>query len=255
MNRGIVKIAQITDSHLLDGPTAKLHGVLPDETLSRILDQVAAFGPDHVIASGDLAESADPPAYRRLREMLLGSGLRVSCMPGNHDDPARLVDQLNVGRLDTVEGVTLGNWRLLLLDSTVPGRPGGMLGAARLAALEWQLHAHSGRHKLVFVHHQPLPTGSPWIDAMGLEDGPALLERLQDDGHVPAVAFGHIHHAFTGRADGIQLLGCPATSYQATPRRREFELDTSNGPGFRWFELHSDGLLDTGVTRIPAESR
>lgn len=255
MNRGIVRLAQITDSHLLDSPSGRLHGVLPDKTLTRVLEQVVRFAPNHVIASGDLADSADSSAYARLMGMLHDSGLRVSCMPGNHDDPARVRDQLNNGSVDTPEGVTLGNWRILLLDSTVPGRPGGALGPARLAALEWQLHAHKGRNKLVFVHHQPLPTGSPWIDAMGLEDGSALLERLLHDGDVAAVAFGHIHHAFASRVDSIQVLGCPATSYQAMPRRRRFELDATNGPGFRWFELHTDGLLETGVTRVPPEGQ
>lgn len=252
MTSGIQTIAQITDCHLLADEHSLLHGRHPDRTLERVLEAVRAIRPDLVVASGDLTEEGDASAYARLRRILSRLDAPVACLPGNHDDGDIMRASLVTDGVDMPGTVTLGDWRIILLDSTVAGRPEGHLGAGRLASLDWRLH-DAGRHpKLVFVHHQPVDTDSPWIDAMGLTDGEQLLERLADDGHVAAVAFGHIHHAFSTRRDGIQVLGTPATSFQALPRRPRFELDRDNGPGFRWFRLFPDGLLETGVNRIPA---
>lgn len=250
MNSRIRTLAQITDCHLLADADARLHGRHPDESLSRVLDEVAALDPDLVVATGDLTEEGAGSAYDRLRGLLSNLDTEVACIPGNHDDPALMRSRLLGDGIGMPETIGLGPWRVILLDSTVPGRPGGRLGASRLAALEWHLHEARGSHKIVFVHHQPVNTGSPWIDGMGLSDGEQLLETLAEDGEVAAVGFGHIHHVFNAVLDGIQLFSSPATSFQALPRRMRFELDTANGPGFRWFRLFPDGVIETGVNRI-----
>lgn len=245
-------IAQITDCHLLADERERLHGRHPDRALARVLEEVRALDPDLVVASGDLTEDGAGRAYARLRELLAALGCEVACIPGNHDDPAAMRSYLVGDGIRMPETVMLGRWQVILLDSTVPGRPEGSLGATRLASLDWHLREGGRCHKIVFVHHQPVDTGSPWIDGMGLTDGDRLMEVLADDGGVAAVAFGHIHHAFGTALQGIQVLGTPATSFQAMPRRERFELDRANGPGFRWFRLHADGLLDTGINRVPA---
>lgn len=244
-------VAQITDCHLLAQPGARLHGRCPDESLAGVLASVKTLDPDVVVVTGDLTEAGAPDAYQRLKGLLETLACPVVCLPGNHDDPAVMRRHLLGGGIGMPDTHPLGDWRLFLLDDTLPGRPEGRLGEARLAALEWRLHENRDHHKLVFVHHQPVDTGSPWIDGMGLEDGERLLDRLADDGDVRAVGFGHIHHAFSAERDGIALYGTPSTSFQALPEKERFELDTENGPGFRWFRLFHDGHLATGITRIP----
>lgn len=245
-------IAQITDCHLLTDADARLHGRHPDESLARVLDAVRAGSPELLIATGDLTEEGSPRAYRRLKSLLQSVPCPVACLPGNHDDTEAMRRHLLGGNIGMSTSLTIGAWQLFLLDDTVPGRPEGRLGDTRLAALERRLREHRGRRKLVFLHHQPVATESPWIDRMGLADGEQLLDTLAQDGEVASAAFGHIHHAFSTERDGIRLYGTPATSFQARPAREHFELDGESGPGFRWFRLFDDGALDTGVTRVPA---
>lgn len=245
-------VAQITDCHLLARAGERLHGRDPDESLARVLEEVRACSPDVVIVSGDLTEDGAPDAYRRLKTLLESLDCAVACLPGNHDDAEAMRRHLVGGGIHMPASVSVGTWRLFLLDDTIPGRPEGRLGESRLAALEWLLHEHRGHRKLVFVHHQPVDTESPWIDGMGLTDGGPLLDLLARDGEVVSVAFGHIHHAFSHKRDGMRLYGTPATSFQARPAKQRFELDTDNGPGFRWFRLSDDGSFETGITRIPA---
>lgn len=244
-------VAQITDCHLLAEAGAQLHGRDPDESLARVLEAVRNASPEVVVVSGDLTEDGAADAYRRLKALLQTLDCPVACLPGNHDDVEAMRRYLLGDGITMPESVAVGEWRLFLLDDTVPGRPEGCLGASRLASLEWRLHEHRGHRKIVFLHHQPVATASSWIDGMGLTDGEALLELLAEDGEVASVAFGHIHHAFNTRRDGIDLYGAPATSFQARPANEHFELDTDNGPGFRWFRLFDDGVLETGTTRVP----
>lgn len=245
-------IAQITDCHLLARAGARLHGLDPDQSLARVLEAVKASSPEVVVASGDLAETGSPDAYRRLKNLLGSLDCPVVCLPGNHDDPEAMRRHLLGDGIEMPRSLAVGGWRLYLLDDTVPGRPEGRMGASRLAELEWDLHGHAGQSKAVFVHHQPVSTDSPWIDGMGLSDGDALLELLAGDGKVSLVAFGHIHHAFSATHEGIRLFGTPATSFQARPSKAHFELDTGSGPGFRWFRLFPGGTLETGITRVAA---
>lgn len=244
-------VAQITDCHLLADGGARLHGQNPDRTLARVLEEVKACSPEVVVASGDLTEDAAPAAYRRLKGLFQTLECPVACLPGNHDDARLMRKHLLANGIHMPASLAVGKWRLFLLDDTVPGRPEGRLGESRLAELEWRLHEHRGQRKLIFTHHQPVATGSPWIDGMGLTDGEQLLDRLSEDGDVASVAFGHIHHTFSAKRDGIRLYGTPSTSFQARPANASFELDTENGPGFRWFRLSDDGALETGVTRVP----
>jgi Icc protein len=41
----------------------------------------------------------------------------------------------------------------------------------------------------------------------------------------------------------------PSTCVQFKPNSKNFTIDTE-GPGYRWLDLHADGSIDTGLTRI-----
>src|SRR5690625_7474200 len=60
--------------------------------------------------------------------------------------------------------MNLGNWQLVLLNSSVPGEIYGELEESELAFLERVLKAGSERHTMIALHHQPIPVGSEWID-------------------------------------------------------------------------------------------
>ena len=71
--------------------------------------------------------------------------------------------------------VDLGLWRVVLLDSTIPGSAAGRLSAQSLASLESALAAARQRHVLVCLHHHPVPMASRWLGdeagVLGLQHG------------------------------------------------------------------------------------
>jgi Icc protein len=125
---------------------------------------------------------------------------------------------------------------------------GGRLGEAELKRLESCLA--DSRPALVAVHHPPLALGTPWMDAIGLENGAQLLERLGRHPQARALLFGHAHCEFDAERGGLRLLGCPSTCLQFAMGTAELELDP-RPPGYRWLRDTTGGGIDTGVVRVP----
>lgn len=245
-----VRLVQLSDTHLR--AAAGMAGADADTGLRATLAAMAARGADALLLTGDLAHDDGAPAYARLAALLAPLGLPTLCLAGNHDDPAALA----ASALGVSGGADLGAWRLVLLDSTLPGQSSGALGAAELERLDATLAAAPQRPALVALHHPPLALGSAWIDAIGLAAPERLFAVLARHPQVRAVVFGHAHQSFAARIGGIRVLGCPSTCVQFRPRRARFALDPLLPPGARWLDLYADGRLTTGILRAaPANSR
>ncbi len=86
-----LRIAQVSDCHLPASAGATYRGINAYENLELVLQKVADFAPDVVLATGDLSEDASPSSYRALKQYFSRyfSSLEVNvlALPGNHDDP------------------------------------------------------------------------------------------------------------------------------------------------------------------------
>lgn len=249
MAESIVHLVQITDCHVTASAEVPFLGVDPLANLVAVLDDVRAGPvPDAVLATGDLAAGGAEAEYRRLKPLLVGLGAPVFVIPGNHDDPAVMQRQLAGGAIRAQSLWAAGRWRILFLDSTVPGQDAGRLGPDRLADLDRVLAAHTTRPVLVVLHHNPVPTGSG-ADGCPLEDGIGLLNVLDRHGHVRGVLWGHIHCVFDAMRRGVRLMGSPSSAVQ---------LSTAPGtvawlepaPGYRRLALHPDGRIETEVVWV-----
>ena len=235
-------VLQLSDCHLSADPAAEYRGQNADATLQSLLPACRLLGPDAVVLSGDVAEDGAMDAYRRAAAMIDGLAPSTAWIPGNHDDPAVLAEVFGAAGFSAGPLLDWGGWQIVLLDSTVPDRPEGQLDDARLAPLQ---ALRPERPALVFVHHQPLPVGSPWIDKYPLIEPERLWQRL-DPQIVRIVAFGHVHQAFSGMKDGIACLSAPSTVANSQPGMARFTHDPT-GPKARWFRLWPDGRWLSGI--------
>lgn len=242
------RLLQVTDPHLFADAKQEIYGVRTAESFSAVLAQAVADGPspDAILVTGDIGDDLSDAAYARFRATLAPLGVPVLCLPGNHDDPAKMAQRFPGGAFQSGGSATLGTWRVMLLDSHVADDPHGELGAARLERLDRELAALAGHPVLVAVHHPPMPVGSAWIDCLGLRDGAALLALLARHPHVRVVTCGHVHQAFEASHAQIRLLTTPSTCAQFTPGTEDCVIDT-RPPGWRRFELWPDGRVETAV--------
>ncbi|WP_408055010.1 3',5'-cyclic-AMP phosphodiesterase [Stutzerimonas azotifigens] len=245
-----VLVLQLTDSHLFAGADGRLLGLDTADSLARVIDLALEEHAevDLVLASGDLSQDGSVDSYRRFRELTARIPAPARWYPGNHDD---LEAMRAVTRgTDLMEPVLdIGNWRIVMLDTLVPGSVAGRLRDDQLELLERALGEAPGRHQLVSFHHHPVPIGSDWMNRIGLLNPEALFEVIDRHPGVRLVLWGHIHQAFDQMRNGVRLLASPSTGIQFAPGSQDFQIDT-RAPGYRWLRLHADGRLETGVSRV-----
>ena len=243
------RLVQITDPHIGGRPDYQLLGLDTGHTLDEVLNTVAAQpeNAELMVVTGDISANGSEAAYRRFLHKMQSFPTPWFWLPGNHDNPERM-DQLAARRRPEVASV--GNWRLLLLDTSVPGQICGGLDTHELARIEQLLAQYADHPMLVMMHHQPVPVGSNWIDGHMLKEGrERFIELVQNAGNVRAIAWGHVHQQYDSELGNIGLHATPSTSVQFTPGSGPFSID-SEMPGYRWFELYDDGRYETGVERV-----
>ena len=170
----------------------------------------------------------------------------VVSLPGNHDDPQFLTRFLDGDNMSYCRAVTLGDWRILPLDSRVAGRVAGHLDEAQLGLLDDELARPAAPHLLVFLHHHVLSVGSRWLDRIGLDNSEALLDRIAASDRVRGVFCGHVHQAHETMRGDTLIATTPSSCAQFKPDSEDFAVDT-RPPAYRVLRLGASGELDTWV--------
>lgn len=244
-----VRLVQISDAHLCAAAGDIMNsGVNTDASLQALLRQLleSSSSPDLVVATGDLVQDPCAAAYQRLQRHLSVVDAPVYALCGNHDDPRLARHYLDGGNLSCSGSLQLPRWQLIFLDSSQPGRVDGELPVAELERLQQLLDSTPQLHAMLFLHHQPVAIGSPWMDRIGLSNSEALFAVIERHPQVRAVVFGHIHQQFESRRDGVALIGSPSTCIQFRPRTQSVQLD-ARPPAYREFVLSADGSFTSSV--------
>ncbi|NIE76894.1 3',5'-cyclic-AMP phosphodiesterase [Pantoea sp. Tr-811] len=242
-----VHVVQLTDAHLFADPAGTLLGLNTRDSLRHVVAQVRREQPriDLLLCTGDLSQDGSVASYEAFRGLTAELAVPTRWLPGNHDE-ARVMAQLAP---DLVEAVTdVGAWRVVMLNTAVPGATHGFLEADQLAALDQALASAGERHCLVCCHHQPVDIGCAWIAPIGLRNADELLQRLRSYPQVKGLLWGHIHQPWDEQQGGLRLLATPSTCIQFAAGSEDFKVSEEH-PGYRWMRLHGDGRLETGVER------
>jgi Icc protein len=249
---GVVRAVQITDTHLCQENGGRLLRMDTDHSLQEVIKRVRRERDriDLVLGTGDLSDRGSQAAYERLQCYFRQLQSRDFWLVGNHDDREAMSRVVASG--EQLSGaIEAGAWQVIMLDSQVPGEIGGELGPAQLAWLREQLQRGSerGMFALVCLHHQPVPVGCAWLDEQMIADAAAFFAVLEQFPRVRGVLWGHVHQQLDLEHRGIKLMATPSTCVQFAPGSERFRTD-DKPPGYRWLDLHSDGRIETGVSRV-----
>src|SRR5262249_55974251 len=151
----------------------------------RAIDALLALqpAPDVVLATGDLTDTGAVEEYRLLRDELGRLAMPVYVIPGNHDRREGLreafADRPYVPKAGPISYVIDEHpVRLVALDTLIPGKTEGEVGASQRAWLDRQLAAAPERPTIVFMHHPPFPTGIGHMDKINCFDGDGVAEII-----------------------------------------------------------------------------
>lgn len=206
---GTLSILHLSDTHLL---AQGLHSQSVD-TRQTLLEALRSLLPleelDLLVISGDVSDDGTPESYRSVRELAEDYAHRRDALVlyaiGNHDarpgfwavlgnghpgSPA----EPDGGQLPVYGSTLLGGFRIVSLDSSVPGRTHGYLDPGQLDWLTGELSTPSESGTVLVLHHPPVEPVTPLHDGIELQNPEALVEALQGS-DVRLILSGHYHHA------------------------------------------------------------
>ncbi len=217
-------IAHISDTHLiagdgdLYGPDA---GVDAEARLSELLERLEASQtrPDALIFTGDLADTGQSDAYRKLHDLVEPFADRLAAqviwVMGNHDNRAALREHLlreapSIAPMDRVHDIA--GLRVIVLDTSVPGHHHGEIAAEQLHWLAAQLAEPAPFGTILAMHHPPIPSVQDLAVTVELRDQ-APLARVLRGTDVRSILAGHLHYSTTATFAGIPVSVASASCY------------------------------------------
>jgi 3',5'-cyclic-AMP phosphodiesterase len=240
-----VHIAQISDLHI-KAPGSLAYGQVDTakalEHCVRVLNEFDP-APDFVVISGDLADTPTSEEYQHLELLLAPLKLPFASVPGNHDSRELMRAAFPSGLYAFASGplnqkIEVNGLDLLLLDSSVHGKPHGELEEATLQWLDAALAASRARPALLFLHHPPSKTGIWHMDRQNLLNAGELEFIVRRHPHVQLLATGHVHRAALTMFAGVPTTICPAPNHAV-----DLDLAELREPSFKIeppaFHLHS----------------
>lgn len=205
--------------------------------LDLVLDDLAQRGADHVTVTGDLVNISLAQEFARAGQWLrrIGSGDRVTVIPGNHDAYVAFPWDEGAGRWAEFmsnrgwqpEGAVpsdcqtgfpfvrrFGRVALIGLSTALPMPPfiaAGKLGDTQIADLRRTLDALAGEDvfRVVLIHHPPFPGGA--YKRKSLLDAAAFREVIAAAG-AELILHGHMHMASLGHLGQTPVIGVPSAS-------------------------------------------
>lgn len=249
------RIIQLTDLHLFADPSAEVRGVRTRETFERVFAAVdARFDEtDRLVITGDLTHDEKLETYQFLRKRLTRWLPKLRVVPGNHDDRALLRSVFHDRVASCGERIVFDDhadgWRLIGLDSHVPGQLHGELGLAQLEWLSKQLNSQPFGPTCLFFHHPPVTVRSEWLDRIGLTDALGFRNSMSLFPQIRIVVCGHIHQELTLMQARVAYVATPSTGVQFRPNTKTLEVDAQS-PGYRVLDLEPDGTIRTHVARV-----
>lgn len=247
---GVLKVLQLTDTHLMAKSHSRLMGVDTESTFVATLKHaLTRQGPyDLVLMTGDISQDGSAASYRRMADYLRPLNLPCRFLPGNHDHAPTLRSVMRGAGLGYHRITDMGGWRILALNSQVPGEDSGMLGKSTLLALEQAIVAATGP-VLISLHHHWRPSGSVWLDSMIAGNRQAFQRLVIKHPNVRGVLSGHVHQVLEERLGRVHVMASPSTCFQFTPGSVGFSVDATP-PGYRVLDLHDDGRIDSSIHRL-----
>ncbi|WP_145724336.1 metallophosphoesterase [Nocardioides sp. J9] len=251
-------VAHLSDPHLL-ADSLQYDAVDTVAHLEAALARLARVPtpPQALVFTGDLADLAEPAAYRRLREVVepvaAGFGAEVVWVMGNHDERPAFSRELYGTESDEPQDRVhdVAGLRIVALDTSVPGWHHGELGDAQLAWLADVLAEPAPHGTLLAMHHPPIPVPMLRLaELIELHDQQRLAEVVAGS-DVRGIIGGHFHFTSWSTFAGVPVSVASATCYTselAPDRRLLAGIDAHQA--FTMLHLYDDRVVHSVVPAV-----
>ncbi|WP_330342649.1 metallophosphoesterase family protein [Streptomyces sp. NBC_00557] len=211
-----MRILHLSDTHLDRSGGPDEDGADGTAALVRLLGELGQLDDlDAVVVTGDVADDGSHEAYTRAHDLLSGyasrRGANVFYTTGNHDERTAFADVLGSGHVqpevvyegaagERAAATTVHGWRLITLDTLVPGKGYGRLDAGQLNWLRELLASPAPLGTVLAFHHPPVALDVDVQRALGLHNSAELAEAIRGT-DVQLILCGHFHLQILARLE------------------------------------------------------
>ena len=234
-----LKFVVMSDLHLVAEGAVSM-GLDTAERLQQAVDCVNTryADADFCIIAGDLADLGELAAYHRVKALTDQITIPTHITLGNHDDRPTFVQVFGdamlaeTGKVDHV--IDAKGYRIIVLDSSEPGRVDGVLTAVQMDWLRARLAEAAHRPVIVVLHHN---ANSLHIEAdtIKLLDDMPFVTALKTHADIRQVIAGHVHLTSTALYHGIPFTTLAGGHYSVS-----FNVDQPKAP---FKALHGPGQM------------
>lgn len=250
-------VAHLSDCHVVPEPALCYGRVDTRRCLADAIEALRRLQPDLVVMTGDLVDEPSAEAYATLRHLLEKLEIPAIVIPGNHDDRAELSHAMPAHDYLPPDGApahfVVDRWpvRIVAFDAVVKNKEYSACTDEGLAWLDATLRAENTRPVMILMHHPPLLTGLPFMDAFQPPFDPRFAQIIARHPQVQLIACGHVHRIIDGVLGTARMAVAGSTAHQflfttspTAPPRLSFE------PPMIRLHRWSDGQLTSFVTPV-----
>lgn len=225
-----LKFVVMSDLHVM--PPGELSmtldtGARLEQAVDAVIDRYGDA--DFCILAGDLADLGQPEAYEHLKAIIARMPIPVHITLGNHDNRPAFLDvfgaahaHAETGKVDKV--IDIKGYRIIVLDSSEPGRVDGVLEESQIAWLHARLAEATDRPVIVVLHHNANALHIRSDDIRMLEPS-AFIAALKTHPDIRQVIAGHVHVTSTAMWQGLPFTTLAGGHYSVS-----FNVDQPEAP-------------------------
>lgn len=246
-------LLHLSDTHLTSAGVLYNQRVDADLALDRAVVEIRrAIGNGHqfdaLVVSGDLTDTGDPEAYRRLAGMLEPLNIPVIWCNGNHDVRTTYHRELLGDEEGSTDSKIQFHWvgadlglRVIVLDSTVPDAGHGYLDPRLPESFAPILARPAPGGTIVVLHHSPLPPPSPLLSYFALDRrSRQTLFTTIAGADVRLILSGHHHMAQSGMLGSVPVVVAGSTAIRTDPFARPGHERTTSSASMNLIRIYPD---------------
>ncbi|MBV9576358.1 MAG: metallophosphoesterase [Gammaproteobacteria bacterium] len=232
MNRGTVKVIQISDTHLFASDESNIFGIKSNLKFNEVMSKILIediIDADMILLTGDISQDETQQSYIKVVEILGKLAIPVYWIPGNHDNILQMETVFNnTKNFNFTRTLSLLNWKFIFLNTKLNGSDNGFLDRSELFLLKQEIEKSDGKKLAVVMHHHPLEVNTPLIDNYILKNSDEFWEVINGS-KVKLIICGHVHGDYKLKHKRISVETSPATCLQWQRGTKDLKIDKRIG--------------------------
>lgn len=224
-----IKVAQITDIHMLNKKNEIFRGSNPYKNFKEIMHTINKHGYDYLLFTGDISEEGMLESYRLVNDLIGDTLIPYFFIPGNHDNVDNMKEVFKERCLNENSSITFLNWELLWLDTKIKQKPYGYIPKKSYNLVNQRIITSEAENIGIIMHHHPKEVGTPLIDKFNIHNGYLIEQELIQHEKVKLIMFGHVHNNYEFWLNEVFCSSAPATCLQFPKGTTTLESEYSFG--------------------------